>query len=152
MSCDAAAISRPASDMPGIPCHLSRCGAQRAGKCSMDTLSHSKVNGWSAGHHGKGTCKTWYKGQAAKGRLQRAEEGQLRQAGLLLPFTDACLTDLSFLCPLQPAFCSMPFVPSFPGAYAITSIRRVVHLALTRGVHATHPINPGSTCPLRSTP
>ena len=57
-----AAMSRPASDMPGIQWHLvlvlrdiimlvevlSSCGAQRAGNCIIDTLRHSKVNGWCA--------------------------------------------------------------------------------------------------------
>ncbi len=142
----------------GIQWHLPRCGAQRAGKaqinwvCTIDTLTHSKVNVWSDRRHGKGTWKTWYKGQAAKGRLQRAGEGQICQAGLLLPFTDARLTDLSFPCPLQLAFCSMPFVPSFPGAFAMTSIRPDIHLAMTEGINDTHPVDLSFACPLCSIP
>jgi len=41
----------------------------------MDTLSQGKVNGWSSRCYGKGIWKTWYKGHAAKGRLQKTEEG-----------------------------------------------------------------------------
>jgi hypothetical protein len=69
------------TDLFGIQCHLSRYGAQRAGKAQInwvsiiDTLSHGKVNVWSDRRHGKGTWKTWYKGHAAKGRLQKTEEG-----------------------------------------------------------------------------
>ncbi len=76
------------TDLFGIQCHLSRYGAQRAGKAQInwvsiiDTLSHGKVNVWSDRRHGKGTWKTWYKGHAAKGKLQRAGEGQICQAGI----------------------------------------------------------------------
>ena len=100
------------TDMLSIQWHLSRCGAQRAGRaridwvCSMDTPSQSKVNNSSDRCYGIGTWKTWYKGHAAKGRLQRTEEGQIGQAGICDRQQQACLTNLPFLCPLQPAFCT----------------------------------------------
>ncbi len=67
---------------------VQRCKLQKAERGTKGKLRKAKL----------GT-----KGKLQKGKLQTAEGGQVGQAGLLRPFTDACVTDHSFLC-----LCSLP--------------------------------------------